>query len=49
MVKLYIDGKEVEVDKDATILDAAKKVGVHIPTLCYHADLSPTGACGVCV
>jgi len=49
MVKLFIDGKEVEVEKNATILDAAKKAGVHIPTLCYHPDLPPTGACGVCV
>ncbi len=49
MVKLFIDGKEVEIDKNATILDAAKKIGIYIPTLCYHPDLSPTGACGVCV
>jgi iron-only hydrogenase group A len=49
MVKLFIDGKEVEVEANATILDAAKKAGVHIPTLCYHPDLPPTGACGVCV
>ncbi len=48
-VKLYIDGKEVEVSKDSTILDAAKKVGANIPTLCYHPDLKPTGACGLCV
>lgn len=49
MVKLFIDGKEVEVEKNSTILDAAKKAGSYIPTLCYHPDLSPTGACGVCV
>jgi len=48
-VKLYIDGKEVEVSKDSTILDAAKKIGANIPTLCYHPDLKPTGACGLCV
>lgn len=48
-VKLYIDGKEVEVNKDSTILDAAKKTGANIPTLCYHPDLKPTGACGLCV
>jgi iron-only hydrogenase group A len=49
MVKLYIDGKEVEIEQGKTILDAAKKAGIHIPTLCYHPDLPPTGACGVCV
>ncbi len=48
-VKLYIDGKEIEVSKDSTILDAAKKTGANIPTLCYHPDLKPTGACGLCV
>ncbi len=48
-VKLYIDGKEVEVPAGTTILEAAKKVGATIPTLCYHPDLKPTGACGVCV
>jgi len=49
MVKLYIDGKEVEVPQGTTILEAAKKLGIYIPTLCYHPDLRPTGACGICV
>ena len=49
MVKLYIDGIEVEVPEGTTILDAAKKAGKNIPTLCYHEDLPPTAACGVCV
>lgn len=48
-VKLYIDGIEVEVPADTTILDAAKKLDIHIPTLCYHKDLPPSAACGVCV
>ena len=34
-IKLIIDNKEVEVPKGTTILDAAKSVGIHIPTLCY--------------
>jgi len=49
MVKLYIDGKEVEVPKGTTILEAAQKLGIYIPTLCYHPDLRPTGACGICL
>ncbi|MFZ4522824.1 MAG: 2Fe-2S iron-sulfur cluster-binding protein, partial [Bacteroidales bacterium] len=35
MVKLTIDGKTVEVEKDTTILKAAKTIGIDIPTLCY--------------
>ena len=34
-IKLIIDNKEVEVPRGTTILDAAKSVGIHIPTLCY--------------
>ena len=46
---LKINGIEVEVNKGATILEAAKKAHVKIPTLCYHPDLKPTGACGLCI
>jgi NADH-quinone oxidoreductase subunit G/NADP-reducing hydrogenase subunit HndD len=49
MISLTIDGRTVEVDNGATILDAAKKAGVRIPTLCHIKDLSPTGACRMCV
>jgi len=49
MVKLKIDGQEVEVPKGTTILDAAKKLGIRIPTLCYHARLTPIGSCRMCV
>jgi NADH-quinone oxidoreductase subunit G/NADP-reducing hydrogenase subunit HndD len=49
MITLTIDGKKVEVPKGATILDAAKKLGIRIPTLCYHPELSLEGACRVCV
>lgn len=46
---LYIDGIEVKVPEGVTILEAAKKVSVEIPTLCYYKDLTPTGNCGICV
>lgn len=46
---MFIDGIEVQVAEGTTILDAAKKVGKYIPTLCYHPDLKPTANCGICV
>ena len=48
-VKIEINGIPVEVPADTTILDAARKAGVVIPTLCYHPDLNPWAACGICV
>ncbi|HBA83598.1 MAG TPA: ferredoxin [Verrucomicrobia bacterium] len=48
-VKLEINGIPVEVDKGTTILNAAHKVQVKIPTLCYHPDLPAWAACGICV
>ena len=47
-IKLKIDGIEVKANEEGTILDAARKVGVEIPTLCYNSALSPFGACRVC-
>ncbi|MFO7905541.1 MAG: 2Fe-2S iron-sulfur cluster-binding protein [Planctomycetota bacterium] len=49
MVSLTIDGKNVEVEEGATILDAARKVGIEIPTLCHHPALKPSGACRLCL
>lgn len=48
-VKLTIDEQTVEVEEDSTLLEAAKKIGIDIPILCYHPDLSLHGACRVCV
>ena len=48
-ITLTIDGKKVTVPKDSTILDAAKKLGVRIPTLCYHERLHPIASCRMCV
>ena len=48
MVKLTIDDKAVEAEEGSTILDAAKKVGINIPTLCSHESLSSIGSCRVC-
>ena len=49
MVTATIDEKEVRVPIGTTILEAAKRVGIRIPTLCYHEDLCIAGACRVCV
>ena len=49
MVKLTIDNCEGVVPEHTTILDAAKSVGIQIPTLCYLRDLNEIGGCRVCV
>lgn len=48
-LKITINGETVEIEKGTSILDAAKQVGVIIPTLCYHKDLCVAGNCRVCV
>lgn len=48
-VKMTIDGQEISVPKSYTILQAARMVGMDIPHLCYHPELSREGSCRVCV
>ena len=48
-IKLIIDGQEIEVKNGTTILEAAKRINVNIPTLCHHEDLCVAGNCRVCV
>ncbi|MCK8827234.1 NADH-dependent [FeFe] hydrogenase, group A6 [Natroniella acetigena] len=48
-VSIIIDGQQVEVEQEATLLEAASKLGIEIPTLCYHPDLTLHGSCRVCV
>jgi len=47
-MKLEIDGREIEVEQGKTILEAAKGIGIDIPTLCYHPALEPLAACRLC-
>ncbi len=47
--KVNIDGLSVQVKNGQTILDAARSVNIHIPTLCHHDDLCIAGNCRVCV
>ena len=49
MVNLKINGIPVTVPEGTTVLEAAKKAGVSIPTLCYLKDINEIGACRVCV
>ncbi|MEW5894759.1 MAG: NADH-dependent [FeFe] hydrogenase, group A6 [Candidatus Omnitrophota bacterium] len=49
MGKAIINGIPVEFEAGMTILDAASKVQVKIPTLCKHPDIKATAACGICV
>jgi NADH:ubiquinone oxidoreductase subunit E/NAD-dependent dihydropyrimidine dehydrogenase PreA subunit len=48
-IKVVIDDQEITGHAGMTILEAAEKVGIHIPTLCHKPDLSPTGVCRICV
>jgi len=48
-VALTIDGKMVHAEKESVILEAARKLDIHIPTLCFHEALKPYGACRLCV
>ena len=49
MIELTIDGRKTKVRPEATVLEAARGLGIHIPTLCYHEALLPTGACRLCI
>ncbi len=48
-VRLSIDGKEIETSAKATVLDAAKQAGIHIPTLCADDQLAPYAGCRLCI
>ena len=47
-ILLQIDGKEVSAKEGMTLLEAAQKVGIAIPTLCHHKKLEPYGGCRLC-
>ena len=49
MINLTIDGVQVSVPAGSTVLEAARKANIHIPTLCYLKDVNQIGACRVCV
>lgn len=49
MINLKINGKPIAVPEGTTILEAARRLGIKIPTLCYLKDINRIGACRVCV
>ena len=49
MANITIDGIDIDAPEYWTILDAAKFLGIQIPTLCYHEGLSPWGGCRLCL
>ena len=49
MVNIKINGVEYSVKKGSTILEAAREVGIDIPTLCFLKDVNEIGACRICV
>ncbi|WP_243237390.1 NADH-dependent [FeFe] hydrogenase, group A6 [Heliobacterium chlorum] len=48
-VRLEIDGRPVEIEAGKTVLDAAREVGITIPSLCYLREINEIGACRVCL
>ena len=48
MISVIIDGQEIQVEEETTILKAAGKLGITIPTLCYKEFLEPYGVCRIC-
>ncbi len=49
MLKFKINDQEVEALPEWTVLEAAREHGIHIPTLCYHEAVEPSGGCRLCV
>lgn len=48
-ITIKIDGRALAVPRGITILEAARKAGIDIPTLCYMKELNEIGACRMCV
>ena len=46
---MYIDGIPVEINGEKNILELCRKVGIKMPTFCYHSELSIYGACRMCM
>ncbi len=48
-ITVTIDGTDVKVPMGTTVLEAARQIGIRIPTLCHHPDLCVAGVCRICV
>src|SRR3970040_1373827 len=49
LIKLKINGEEIEVEKGTLLIEAAKKMGVEVPHFCYHPKLKPDANCRMCL
>ena len=49
LVNLTIDGIQVSVPESYTVLEAARKANIEIPTLCYLKEINEIGACRMCL
>ncbi|MEW6360371.1 MAG: formate dehydrogenase subunit alpha [Planctomycetota bacterium] len=49
MPSLTVNGKQIEFQAGDTVLEAARREGIFIPTLCYHRRLTPMSACRMCI
>ncbi len=49
MINITINNKKISIEEGTTILEAAKSIGINIPTLCYHPDQEVKANCRVCV
>jgi len=48
-VKIRVDGREIQVERGANLIEAAKKAGVSVPHFCYHPGLPVVGVCRICL
>jgi NADH-quinone oxidoreductase subunit G/NADP-reducing hydrogenase subunit HndD len=48
-VQIEVNGRPVDAIPGETLLKALRRVGIHVPTLCYYDGLPPSGACRICV
>ena len=49
LIKINIDGRELEVEKGITVLQAARKAKIDIPTLCFLKEINAAGDCRMCI
>ncbi len=49
MSKLFVDGTEIDVPADYTIMQACEAAGAEVPRFCYHERLSIAGNCRMCL
>jgi len=49
MIKINIDGRDIEVEKGISVLAAARKANIDIPTLCFLKEINAAGDCRMCI